>query len=79
MMGKAANTIQDDPTAINDRQRMNKLIEKWANKVYGKPVEETWKTLVCAVRDCDEKKAAMKLANDPEVNIPYPDEDEDDD
>ena len=76
MMARMVEEIE--ATCNSNTAKLNKLIGKWANRVDGKPAAETWGKLVGAVWGIGEKTLAKKLAQDREVNVPCPVEDEDD-
>ena len=69
MLGGKVESIQHDPMYPNNKARLNKLIMLLTAKV---DEPELWEMLVKAVLKTDQDLKAKKLAQDPEVDVPWP-------
>ena len=69
MLGGRVEGIQHDPMYRTDKAMLNKLIMDLTAKV---DEAELWEMLVKAVLATGQEIKAKKLAQDPEVDVPWP-------
>ena len=75
MLGEQVDSIQHEAMMYpTNKSKMNKIISTLTAKVAEPKI---WAMLVQAIHDSGQAVMAKKLAQDPEVGVPCPDDDDD--